>query len=324
MANFDICPESNFYKRVLLPVSYSLVFALGLALNGALLWCVCSRTRRWRSTDIYMTNLAAADLLYVLSLPPLIISNAMGGLWPFGNVICKTVRFFFFVNLHCSMMFLTCVSAHRFLGVRFPISGARLRTRRLALLASASVWALATAEILPTLVFAHSGVIDNMTVCFEMTNPNNFNVYFPYGLFLAIVGFLIPFLIVVTCYCSMMKVLCGISTVRTSRLRNRSASTLLVVCLMFVVCFVPYHVARTVYLFVRVYMSGDCHLLNVVVVSYEVWKPVVSLNSCANPLLYFWGSPRSRDQLRAWLCARKRRVHPGVCLVDVGSTNKSG
>lgn len=329
MDNFHICPVSNFYERILLPVSYSLVFMLGLALNGVLLWCVCSRTRRWCSTVIYMTNLAVADLLYVLSLPPLIISNAMGGLWPFGNVICKTVRFFFFVNLHCSMMFLTCVSVHRFLGVCFPIAAVRLRTKKLALFASGSVWVLAAAEILPTLVFAQSGVIYNMTVCFEMTNPKKFNVYFPYGLFLAIVGFLIPFLIVVTCYCSMIKVLyCraadSISKARTARMRKKSMSTLLVVCLMFVVCFVPYHIARTVYLFVRVYMPGECHLLNVVMISYEVWKPVVSFNSCANPLLYFWGSRRYREKLQAWLCMRKKKVHPGVCLVDVGSTNKSG
>lgn len=328
MENFHICPITTFYKRILLPVSYSLVFLLGLSLNGALLWCVCCRMRRWCSTVIYMTNLAVADLLYVLSLPPLIISNAMGGLWPFGNVLCKSVRFFFFVNLHCSMMFLTCVSVHRFLGVCFPIAAVRLRTRKLALFASGSVWVLATAEILPTLVFAHTGVIYNRTVCFEMTNPKKFNVYFPYGLFLAIVGFLIPFLIVVTCYCSMIKVLyCraadSISKARTARMRKKSLTTLLVVCLMFVVCFVPYHIARTVYLFVKVYMPGDCHLVNVVTISYEVWKPVVSFNCCANPLLYFWGSRRYRQKLQAWLCMRKMRVHPGVCLVNAGSKNRS-
>ncbi|CAB1446443.1 unnamed protein product [Pleuronectes platessa] len=329
MEDFHICPVNSYYKRFLLPVSYSLVFVLGLTLNGALLWCVCCRTRCWSSTVIYMTNLAVADLLYVLSLPPLIISNARGDLWPFGDVICKSVRFFFLVNLHCSMMFLTCVSVHRFLGVCFPMAAVRLRTRRLALFASGAVWVLATAEILPTLVFAHTGVINNMTVCFEMTNPGNFGVYFPYGLFLAIVGFLVPFIVVVTCYCSMMKVLyCRaagtISNTRTALMRNKSLSTVLLVLLVFVLCFVPYHVARTVYLFVRVYMPADCQLLNVVMISYKVWKPVVSFNCCANPLLYFWGSYRRRQKLRAWLCRRKTRVQPGVCVVDVGSRNRSG
>ncbi|XP_040902851.1 P2Y purinoceptor 3-like [Toxotes jaculatrix] len=328
MEDFRVCPVTNYYKRILLPVSYSLVFLLGLSLNGALLWSVCCRTRRSSSTVIYLTNLAAADLLYVLALPPLIISNAMGGLWPFGNIICKAVRFFFYVNLHCSMMFLTCVSVHRFLGVCFPIAAVRLRTKKLALFASGSVWVLATAEILPTLVFAHTGVINNMTVCFEMTNPKDFNVYFPYGLFLAIVGFLIPFLVVITCYCSMIKVLyCRgadrISNGRTARMRNKSLYTLLLVCLMFVVCFVPYHIARTVYLIVRVYRPGNCHLLNVVMISYKVWEPVVSFNCCANPLLYFWGSHWHRQKLWTWLCRRKR-VQPGVSLVDVGSTNRFG
>ncbi|KAI4815881.1 hypothetical protein KUCAC02_006008 [Chaenocephalus aceratus] len=329
MEDFQICPVTNYYKRILLPVSYTLVFLLGLSLNGALLWCVWGRPRRWSSTVIYMTNLAVADLLYVLALPPLIISNAMGGLWPFGNIICKSVRFFFFVNLHCSMMFLTCVSLHRFIGVCFPFAGVRFRTSKLALFASGSVWILATAEILPTLVFAHTGVINNMTVCFEMTSPEQFKEYFPYGMFLAIVGFLIPFLVVITCYTSMMTALyCratdSISHARTARMRNKSLSTLFVVFLMFVVCFVPYHISRTVYLFVRVYMPADCHLLNIVMISFKVWMPVLSFNSCANPLLYFLGSYRQRRKLRAWLSVRRKRVVPILCLVDGGSIYRSG
>lgn len=329
MEDFQICPVTNYYKRILLPASYGLVFVLGLTLNGALVWCLCARTHRWSSTVIFMANLAVADLLYVLALPPLIISNAMGDLWPFGNVICKTVRFFFFVNLHCSMMFLSCISVHRFVGVCFPIAAVRLRSKKLALFASGSVWILATAEILPTLVFAHTGVINNMTVCFEMTDPKQFKVYFPYGLFLAIVGFLIPFLVVVTCYCSMMKALYwrvadSISNARTARVRKKTMYTLIVVCLMFVVCFVPYHIARTVYLFVRVYLPGRCHLLNVVMISYKVWKPVVSFNCCANPLLYLLGSHRHRQELRAWLCrCRRKKVQPCVCLVDAGNTDRS-
>lgn len=95
---------------------------------------------------------------------------------------------------------------------------------------------------------------------------------------------------------------------------------------MFVVCFVPYHVARTVYLIVRVYKHGDCELVNTTMISYTVWKPVVSFNCCVNPLLYFWGSRRRSQKLRAWLWRRRRRrrVQPSACVVDVGSTNGSG
>lgn len=308
MDHFHICPVSSFYQRILLPVSYSLEFLLGLMLNCSLLWCVCSRTRAWTSTIIYLSNLALADLLYVLALPALIISDAMGGLWPFGNIICKMVRFFILLNLHCSMMFLTSISVHRFLGVCFPISGMRLRTRRLAMVASGSVWLLALVEIFPTLFFAHTGEINNMTVCFEMSSPGQFSLYFPYGLFLVTAGFLVPLLVLVTCYCSMMKVLCSS---RTTRVVRRSLQMLLMVCALFLVCFLPYHVARTVYLFVRVYNPEDCRLVNKVMISFKVWKPVVGLNCCVNPLLYFCSSGRHRQLLRTWLWSRnKKRVHP--------------
>ncbi|XP_076002416.1 P2Y purinoceptor 3-like [Genypterus blacodes] len=331
MDGFHLCPVSRSYQTILLPVTYSLVFLLGLALNAALLWSVCCRTRtrtRSSSSIIYLTNLSVADLLYVFALPPLIISNAMRGVWPFGNVVCKAARFFFFLNLHCSMMFLTCVSVHRFLGVCFPIAAVRLRSKELAVFASGCVWVLVTVEIFPTLFFAHTGPINNVTVCFDMTNPAQFKLYFPYGMFLAIVGFLIPFVIVLVCYCSMMKVLLrkarDISHPRAARLRNKSLRTLLVVFLLFVLCFAPYHVARTVYLFVRVYMTEDCRLLNLVMIAFKAWDPVVSLNCCVNPLLYFWSSDRHRRRLRAWLGWRKTRVQPGpVCVLGLRSTNRS-
>ncbi|XP_041727039.2 P2Y purinoceptor 4-like [Coregonus clupeaformis] len=103
---------SDSYKRILLPLTYSLVFVVGLTLNGALLWVVCFRTRTWICSVIYLT---VADLLYVLSLPLLIVSYAMDDVRPFGDIICKAIRFFFYTYLHCSMMFLICISIHRFL-----------------------------------------------------------------------------------------------------------------------------------------------------------------------------------------------------------------
>ncbi|XP_062408945.1 P2Y purinoceptor 3-like [Sardina pilchardus] len=311
------CPVTRTYKRVYLPVTYSIVFILGLTLNGALLWLVCSRTRKWSCSAVYMANLAVADLLYVLALPLLIVSYGMDDLWPFGDIICKAVRFFFYTNLHCGMMFLMCISVHRLLGVCYPIKAMRYRTKRLAVLASSMIWILVTAEVLPTLVFAHTGFINNMTVCFDMTSPGEFKAYFPYGLFLAVVGFLIPVLVILISNCSMVRVLskqqwdlCSIGTA----MRNKSIRTLMIVSLIFVVCFGPYHITRTLYLFVRVYMATNCRVLNVVMLSYKIWRPIVSVHCCVNPILYFIGSNRKRKLL--WTVLARKRVHPTVWTVQ--------
>ncbi|XP_067101812.1 P2Y purinoceptor 3-like [Osmerus mordax] len=319
--NFTLCPVSEFYKRILLPVTYSVVFVLGLVLNGALLWSVCERTKRWSRSVIYLTNLAVADLLYVLALPLLIISYAYNSAWPFGDFTCRAVRYFFYANLHGSMMFLMCISAHRFLGVCYPMTAFRFRTNNFAVFVSVSVWVLVTAEIAPTLVYSHTGSINNMTVCFDMTSPGNFKQYFPYGIFLALVGFLIPFLVILFCYCSVMRVLCdrpgeGSTRVRT-KMRRKSLRVILAVCLMFVLCFVPYHIAQTAYMFVRVYMSADCRVLNVAMISYKVWKTLVSINCCVNPLFYFLAPSRQRREIWDRLRRRHRKIQPGVCLVEV-------
>ncbi|XP_030237359.1 P2Y purinoceptor 6-like [Gadus morhua] len=331
MDDFHLCPLSEYYKRFLLPVSYSVTFVAGLGLNVVLLWDVCSRQpqqhRNGSGTVVYVANLAVADLLYVLTLPILIVSYAMGNVWYFGDIVCKIVRFLFIVNLHCSMTLLACVSVYRFLGVRFPVSGLRLRTKRAAVWTSGSVWVVVTAEVLPTLAYSHTGLIDNQTVCFEMTDPRQFNLYFPYGIFLCVVGFFLPFLLTVCCYCSMIRTLCrpsrASSPLGAANTRNKSLRTLVLVCVFFVLCFVPYHVVRTVYLFVRVYMVDDCHELNVVVIALKIWQPLISLNCCANPLLYFLGSGRYRKKLRTWLCPRNTRVLPAaVCVVVVDAGPK--
>ncbi|XP_063060679.1 P2Y purinoceptor 3-like [Engraulis encrasicolus] len=311
------CAVTKTYKRFYLPVTYSIVFLLGLTLNGSLLWLVFSRTRKWSCSVVYMVNLAVADLLYVLALPLLIVSYAMDDVWPFGDIICKTVRFFFYTNLHCGMMFLMCISVHRFIGVCFPIKAMRYRTKKMAVMASGAIWVLVTVEILPTLAFAHTGFINNMTVCFDMTSPGKFQQYFPYGLFLAIAGFLLPFLVILISNCTMVRILSrqqSDGSPAGTAMRNKSVRTLLMVSLIFVVCFGPYHITRTLYLFVRVYMASNCKVLNVVMFSYKMWRPIVSVHCCVNPLLYFIGSDKKRKLIWSLLC--RKRVHPTVWTVQ--------
>ncbi|KAJ8388671.1 hypothetical protein AAFF_G00130800 [Aldrovandia affinis] len=318
--NVTYCSVSETYKKVTLPVAYGLVFVLGLALNGTLLWLVCFRTKTWSCSIIYLVNLAVADLLYVLALPLLIVSYAMGDVWQFGDGACKAVRFFFYANLHGSMMFLMCISVHRFMGVCYPIKTIGYRTKRVAIFASALVWIFVTTETLPTAAFAHSGFINNMTVCFDMTSPGRFRQYFPYGMFLTIVGFLLPFVVIVTCYCLMLKTLsrADVNIKVGKRTRRKSVRTIQMVCLLFVLCFVPYHITRLIYLFVRVYVANNCELLNVVMLSYKIWRPIVSFNCCINPILYFACSDKHRRQLFAKLC--KWRVHPSESTVHVQVT----
>ncbi|XP_018588009.1 P2Y purinoceptor 6-like [Scleropages formosus] len=314
--NVTYCPVSEIYKKYILSLTYGVVFMFGLGLNGTLLCLLCGRTRRWSCSLIFLVNLAVADLLYVLTLPLLLVSYAMEDKWPFGDFACKAVRFLFYANLHCSMMFLMCISVHRFLGVCYPIRAMTYKTKRTAVLVSASVWILVAVEILPTFAFAHTGLISNITVCFDMTSPGDFHRYLPYGLFLTVIGFFIPLVVISICCCSMVRALVGgqYNIQVGQQMRTKSARTIVMVCLLFVICFVPYHITRTVYLLVRTYLISNCQVLNGVMLAYKIWRPIVSFNSCINPILYFTCSNRQRRVLFGQLC--KKKVHPSVCTVQ--------
>ncbi|XP_074158046.1 P2Y purinoceptor 2-like [Sminthopsis crassicaudata] len=293
------CLVAEDYKRFYLPVTYSLVLALGLPLNAAVLWLSWCRTRRWSCSTIYLSNLMVADLLYIATLPFLIVNYALGDRWPFGEASCRLVRFLFYANLYGSILLLTCISVHRFLGVCHPVRSLAYRTRRLARRGAGASWALVLLQALPTLAFSETGSRAGRTVCYDLSRPDNFGHFFVYGMLLTLSGFVLPFLIILVCYSLMIRSLLRPAEVRAgtgSSARAKSVRTILAVCGLFALCFGPFHVTRSVYLVVRL-RTTSCPLLTGVSVAYKMWRPLVSLNSCLNPVLFFLSGGSNRVRL---------------------------
>ncbi|XP_078420556.1 P2Y purinoceptor 3-like [Cetorhinus maximus] len=259
----SLCPLHENYKHILLPMTYSVVVILGLLSNGTVLWLSCCQTKTWSCTIIYLTNLAITDLLHVLSLPLLIVNYTWKDKWPFGDFLCKQVRFCFYANMYGSIMFLTCTSVHCYLGFCFPMKSLRWRTWKLAIVGSIAAWFVVILEALPTSIYAQTGGMHNRTICFDLTGPENFFSYFPYGVTLTVMGFLIPFTIITLCYCSILKTLvtCGDNPLVGKPARTKSICTILAVCALLVVCLVPFHITRIIYLFIQAYMVRNCTTL---------------------------------------------------------------
>uniref|UniRef100_A0A8B9GZS0 P2Y purinoceptor 2 n=1 Tax=Astyanax mexicanus TaxID=7994 RepID=A0A8B9GZS0_ASTMX len=91
---------------------------------------------------IYMINLTVCDTLYILTLPFLIYYYADKNVWPFSESFCKLIRFLFYANLYGSILFLSCISLHRFLGVCHPVRSMHWVSPRRARLVSVAVWVI--------------------------------------------------------------------------------------------------------------------------------------------------------------------------------------
>ncbi|XP_029020299.1 P2Y purinoceptor 4 [Betta splendens] len=303
------CRFDEEFKYILLPVSYSLVCVLGVALNATALW-VFVRTRPWKPAAVFMFHLALSDLLYVLSLPTLIYYYANRSHWPFGVAACKAVRFLFYANLYCSILFLTCISVHRYLGICHPIRTLALVKPRHAHMAAGAVWAVVTACLVPNLVFVTTSRRDNDTLCHDTTSQEAFDQYVDYSSVVMVLLFGVPFLVIVACYCLMARALCrprrGLPAGQQGAAsRQKSVKLIVVVLVVFAVSFVPFHVTRTLYYASRV-LDLSCQSLNVVNFAYKITRPLASVNSCIDPVLYFLAGDRYRAQMRSVLAKRRQ------------------
>ncbi|XP_008324980.1 P2Y purinoceptor 4 [Cynoglossus semilaevis] len=303
------CRFDEEFKYILLPVSYSLVFVVGFVLNATALWLFL-KMRPWNTSTVFMFHLALSDFLYVLSLPTLIYYYANRSHWPFGVAACKLVRFLFYANLYCSILFLTCISVHRYLGICHPIKALTLVKSRHAHLVSAMVWCVVTICLVPKLIFVTTSRRDNDTLCHDTTSQGNFDEYVDYSSVLMVLFFGIPFMVIVVCYCLMARTLCrptrGLSAVQqNSASRQKSIKLIIVVLVVFAVSFVPFHVTRTLYYTSRV-LNLNCKFLNIVNFTYKITRPLATVNSCIDPILYFLAGDHYRSKMMSVLAGKRQ------------------
>ncbi|XP_072204502.1 P2Y purinoceptor 2 [Excalfactoria chinensis] len=287
------CVFDEDFKYVLLPVSYGIVCVVGLFLNLLALYGFIFRIKTWNASTTYMFNLAVSDTLYVVSLPLLVYYYAMGDNWPFGVGLCKIVRFLFYTNLYCSILFLLCISIHRFLGICYPLKSLQWGHVRYARRVSVIVWVVTVVCQLPVLFFVTTSTRRGTITCHDTSSKDLFGQFVIYSSVMMVLLFCIPFLIIIVCYCLMARRLLqptrGMS--RLSRSKKKSVKMIIIVLVVFSICFLPFHVTRSLYYSFRSW-DLSCQTLNAINLAYKVTRPLASTNSCLDPVLYFLAGQR--------------------------------
>ncbi|XP_040345203.1 P2Y purinoceptor 6 isoform X2 [Herpailurus yagouaroundi] len=311
------CVYQENFKRLLLPPVYSVVLAAGLPLNACVIAQIGTSRRALTRTAVYTLNLALADLLYACSLPLLIYNYAQGDHWPFGDLACRLVRFLFYANLHGSILFLTCISFQRYLGICHPLAPWHKRGgRRAAWVVCGAVWLAVATQCLPTALFAATGVQRNRTVCYDLSPPALASHYMPYGMALTVIGFLLPFAALLACYCRLAYHLCrqdGPAGPVARERRGKAARMAVVVAAAFAVSFLPFHVTKTAYLAVRSTSGVPCPVLEAFAAAYKVTRPFASANSVLDPILFYFTQEKFRrrpHELLQKLTAKWQRRGP--------------
>ncbi|KAM8755769.1 P2Y purinoceptor 1-like [Acanthopagrus schlegelii] len=320
MMNTTTCPRISldFTGRFLIPV-YILVFIIGLVANG---WGLKSLLHNWTklgNVNVFVFNLGLTDVLYLLTLPFLVVYYFMGSKWIFGETFCKITRFCFNVNLYGSIGFLTCISVYRYLATVHPMRAMGRITATHSVMISVTVWLLVSVQSLPDMFFPKT-YRNKTEQCFDTTDNDHVEDYLKYNLGWTLTGFCIPFLITLGCYGHVIVVLRSTNTI-DKVLKQRSLKLMFILILLFSVCYIPYHVFRNLNLFARVLTKqGICYKwYNGVYIARQISRVLVCLNSALNPLVYLHAHENIHTQLRRLI----QQAHQAVMRPSVPPTQSS-
>lgn len=294
------------YQKTLIPVVYFLIFILGFLGNMLAVCVLGQKSLRCTVANMYLLNLALSDLVFLIGLPFWAVHYLRDYDWPFGWFMCKFCGFLTSLNTYASIYFIMGMSIDRYRVIVYPLhshcteSRYYARTVFHARCVCAVIWVLASLTTIPVLVFreTHHYVENNVTAC-VMKYPNR---HWHGMLTLAknTFGFLIPFIVIATCYgrirCHLLASPELVEPDSSSLERVRRVALAIVTA--FFLCWFPFHTLSFMGVLQEFGVNWSCKVQQVMGIMTAPALCLGFANSAINPLLYCFVGNRFRQQLR--------------------------
>ncbi|XP_067405892.1 probable G-protein coupled receptor 34 [Emydura macquarii macquarii] len=300
-SNASLCDIRDDFLAVTLPVMYSLIFIISLVSNVLALWVFWRHMRRTTSITVYMRNLALSDLLLSLCLPfRVAYQNQSGPL-----MLCTVVGAFFYLNMYISIMFLSLISLDRYLKLIWPLQQFKIHTLPCSTVAARAVWLVYAIFMLPFL-FENRKEGSCNEKCFHFRNKSTLGA----ALNMVVVAiFFVHLLLFLYFYgkisARLRKVSSGKAQQQSKQPSRKAITKTFVVLVIFSVCFVPYHCVRVPYILAQVGIISSIGWKQVLHFANELVLCISALNSCLDPVIFFFLSSRFR---RAVLCTIRGKL----------------
>ncbi|RVE45033.1 hypothetical protein evm_010312 [Chilo suppressalis] len=295
-------------------------------------------------TNIFLVNLSVADLLVTLFCMPVQIAKSVTLIWYFGEVMCKTVNFLQGVAVASSVFTITAMSVDRYLAITQSLRQPWMPSRRGACSLLMLLWLLALAIFAPLLAVTaverepvpYVSRTRNGSVWVERTIefctekwPDSIRKEL-FGTFSFILVYAVPGSIVVVSYSLMGRRLCSVlppfdqtegsansqQRIRLVRERKRVAWILLLLAVLFALCWLPYNILL---------LLVDVNAVKVDSVSSVLPYTLLlgHANSAINPIVYCLMTRNFRRSLRKLVCHDPGNINSSTHFHMQGLRQKS-
>ncbi|XP_062377227.1 type-1 angiotensin II receptor [Sardina pilchardus] len=296
----------------LIPVVYGCNFVIGIVGNSMVVAVIYCYMKLKTVANVFVLNLAVSDLTFVLTLPMWATFTATGYHWPFGGFLCKASAGLVIFNLYTSIFFLTALSIDRYLAIVHPVRSRRRRTLVYARLTCVLIWVFALVLSVPTAYTRDVFRIENSTVCGVWHRSEHMGLLVALSVLKSVLGFLVPFLVIITCYCLIGRTLLGARgrIQRSTRSRDDEVLRMLAAAVLaFFLCWVPHQVFHFMEMLAMLDVVENCRVVDIIDTAMPFTICVSFFNSCINPLLYgFVGNNFRKNLFRLLRCEPNSRA----------------
>ncbi|KAM4621702.1 melanin concentrating hormone receptor 2b [Polymixia lowei] len=270
------------------PSIYGILCSIGVIANGLVIYAVATCKKKMVS-DIYVLNLAIADMLFLLVMPFNIHQLVRDRQWVFGNFMCKAVVVVDVSNQFTTVGVVTVLCIDRYIAIVHPTS--EKRTIQWTIIINLLVWLGSFLLTVPVMMYAKVVRKRQMEMCMMyLDGPED--MYW-YTLYQSILGFIIPLIIISTFYSlTLYHVFRSIRRVKRKQSvwAKRATKTVLMVIALFLICWSPYHVIQVVNL-------SNNTPTNAFVYAYNISICLSYSHSCINPLMLLVFAQNYRERL---------------------------
>lgn len=306
---------------------YVLVIVMATTGNCLVITVVFTNSRMRTTTNYYIVNLAASDLLVTLSCSWVHLVSSLNEDWVLGAFFCKFNSFAQVTSTVSSILTLTVIACDRFFGIVFALK-AHITERR-AWYAIMLLWIVAIIVAAPLLyvrrLFITKWANHTERYCVDdwvlLTQPQNaMKARRIYYTFVSVVLFFIPIVVMSLAYIMIIWKLWS-AQIPGERLENENRNQirvkrkivvmLLVILAAFALCWLPYQISL---LYAEYRSNADSSELSPWFYHFQfVALFVAYANSAVNPIIYAGFNDNFKKGVNTlFRCRRKRRLYIGM------------
>ncbi|KAG7326970.1 hypothetical protein KOW79_010371 [Hemibagrus wyckioides] len=273
------------FRSWFLPMIYSIICFLALFGNFLVILTYVYFKRIKTMTDIFLLNLAVADLLFALSLP--FWAASIMTKWQLGQIPCKAMYAMYKITFFSGMFLLMCISVDRYFSITKAVSAHRCRSNAVhyGRISSLITWVLAVIFSLPEIIYAN---VNSNNTCVVYSNESE-DSRISMIVSQMVLGFVLPALVMVFCYSCIIKTLVQARNFE----RNKALKVIFAVVAVFIISQLPYNVVMGL----STHNTTVCDLDNSLLYAMDVSQGIAFLRCCVNPFLYAFIGVKFRNDL---------------------------